>query len=53
MAVPVRARALRKDWRDLGAHVGGRAYIPQKLARSIRELVTNDSQWGKLCCESR
>jgi uncharacterized radical SAM superfamily Fe-S cluster-containing enzyme len=24
-----------------------------RLARFIRELVTNDSQWGKLCCESR
>ena len=23
------------------------------LARFIRELVTNDSQWSKLCCESR
>ena len=23
------------------------------LARFIRELVTNDSRWGKLCCESR
>ena len=23
------------------------------LARFVRELVTNDSQWGKLCCESR
>ena len=23
------------------------------LARFIRELVTNDSQWGKLRCESR
>jgi len=23
------------------------------LTRFIRELVTNDSQWSKLCCESR
>ena len=25
----------------------------EQLARFIRELVTNDSQWSKLCCESR
>jgi SnoaL-like domain len=25
----------------------------QNLARFIRELVTNDSQWSKLCWESR
>jgi hypothetical protein len=36
----------------IGVELLGSIY-ERYLARFIRELVTNDSQWSKLCCESR
>jgi len=39
---------------DMGLRVSEVAAIQlDDLTRFIRELVTNDSRWGKLCCESR